>query len=146
MTIGEIRVVLSLVAFFNDQVRDQIHEQAGVLTKMLLEDFEKFVFTGDFVNDHVSTGQQSTAAFGFSSGLRNDCIGKALEEGFIGVHLRHVLRAALADQDASRNGVLLFRIVSAPQNVVDIGSAFRFLLADFSFDLRYWDKEIEEHF
>ena len=143
MTESVARKVLGLISSCDKHVRGQVQNQSGALLEMLLKHLVQTVILNDLADDHVGAGHQRAAPKSRVARRRHGDIGEVFKKLLVRVH--GIVICELADEDALGSSELLFRVISALQNIVDICAALCCLATDFSWDLRNAYGCIEEH-
>lgn len=112
---------------------------------MLAGNLVELVVLDDLLKDHEGTGLQRRAALSLRAMLRQGRVREVLEKVLVGNHVFAILGQA-PDDDPLGNGVLLFRVVNAIDDVVNVGAAAGLLATDFSGDFGDGNNDVQVHF
>ena len=92
MTEGEIRIILASIVFINNEIGNQIKEQAAILLEMFLQHLRNVVLVQHFLNDDVGTNPQCAAAICFRSFFWHNCVREEFLVLLIWIHESFVFR------------------------------------------------------
>ena len=141
----KIRIILTGVLFFDNQIGNKVKDESGVISEPLCEHRTQFVFIDDFLDDDTGADLQAAAPVGKGKFLRDLSIREVYLEPLIRKHKCRILRGHLAHNCPLGHRVFLILIVFAAVLIQDIGRAALLLGDDLALHHRDFNSGIEVH-
>ena len=142
---GKIRIILSGVFFLDDQIRDQVKDQAGLPPEPLCKHRDQLILVHHLPDDDTGPNLETAAPIGEREFLGYLRVREIDHKLIVREHKARVIRRDLADDRSQGNSIPLVLIVLAAVLIQDIGCPALFLSDDLALYLRYFYSGIQVH-
>ena len=141
----EIRIILTGVLFFDNQIGNKVKDESGVIAEPFGQHRTQFVFIDDLLDDDAGADLQAAAPVGKGKFLWNLSIRKVYLKPFVREHKCWIIRGHLPNNSPLRHGVFLILVVFAAILIQDVGRTAFFLGDDLALHHRDFNRGIEVH-